>query len=314
MPSEACIEKVAIVGAAGNIGSHFTRELLKTGKHTVTAITRVGSTSPIPEGAQRVEVNYNNSETLVDALRGQQFLIVTLSIYSPPHLHGLIVRAASAAGVPYIMPNVYSNDLLDEALRNEDLYGAAALDRCHDIEQQGNTAYIAMVCGFWYEWSLAMGEQWFGFDLTKKSVTFFDDGTTPITSSSPAQCGRAVAALLSLPEAKVAQWKNQLFYVASFTVSQRDMLDSVHRVMGTTDADWTIRYEPCRQRYNDGLAEMQNGIRTGYAKAMYTRAFFKNGGGDFESRRELANDTIGLPKEELDEATRRAVEFGPVQY
>lgn len=112
----------------------------------------------------------------------------------------------------------------------------------------------------------------------------------------------------------MAQWKNGLFYIASFTVSQGDMLDSVHRVMGTTDGDWTIKYEPCHRRYKDGLGEMQNGIRTGYAKAMYTRAFFKNGGGDFESRRELANGAIGLSKEELDDATRRALVNGPLRY
>lgn len=46
------------------------------------------------------------------------------------------------------MPNVYSNDLQDDSLRNEDLYGAAALDRCREFEQQRNTAYVAMVCGF----------------------------------------------------------------------------------------------------------------------------------------------------------------------
>lgn len=131
-----------------------------------------------------MEVDYDEFETLVDALSGQQFLIIMLSIYSPPGLHSIIAKATSAAGVPYVMPNVYANDLADESLCNEDLHGAAALERYAEIRQQGNTTHVAMICGFWYEWSLAMGEQWFGFDRAKKSVTFFNDGMTPITTSS----------------------------------------------------------------------------------------------------------------------------------
>ena len=87
------------------------------------------------------------------------------------------------------------------------------------------------------------------------------------------------------------------------------MLDSIHRVTGTTDKDWEITYEPTAQRYKNGIAEMQKGAMTGFAKAMYSRNFFPNGGGDFESSRGLANDLIGLPTEDLDEATKRTVEM-----
>ena len=42
---------------------------------------------------------------------------------------------------------------------------------------------------------------------------------------------------------------------------------------------------------------------------MYTRAFFPNGGGDFESTRGTANALLGLPVEDLDAATERAVQI-----
>ncbi|XHG04032.1 hypothetical protein AWENTII_007313 [Aspergillus wentii] len=222
--AQTYIKNVAIVGAGGNVGKHFTEELLKTGKHTVTALTRVGGTSPVPEGVKRVEVDYDNSDSLVSALKGQEFLIITLSITTPPDTHGKIVKAASEAGVPYIMPNVYGSDIMNESMRKEDLYSGGAYERCLEVEKQGNTAYIAMACGFWYEWSLAIGEQWFGFDIKNRTVTFIDDGNTKITTSTFGQCGRAIAALLSLPESgaepSVSQWKNKPLYINSFTVSQ----------------------------------------------------------------------------------------------
>ena len=267
----------------------------------------------MPPGVKVARVNYDDDgESLVSALQGQQFLVITLSVFAPPDTHSKLVKAAVKAGVPYIMPNVYGSDFQNKSLREEDLYGATSLARCVEVESAG-ASYIAMICGFWYEWSLALGEQWFGFDLKNKTVTFFDDGKTLINASTWRQCGRALATLLSLPEGgaspAVSQWKNKPFYIASFRISQRDMLDSLHRVTGTMDKDWKITHEPTAQRYKDGLDEMQKGVRTGFAKAMYTRAFYPNGGGDFESSRGLANDSIGLPKDDLDEATKRTVEM-----
>jgi hypothetical protein len=95
--------------------------------------------------------------------------------------------------------------------------------------------------------------------------------------------------------------------MSSFLVSQRDMLDSLHRVCGTTDADWTITHQPSLERYKKGIEDMQKGDRSGFARAMYTRVFFPNGGGDYESTHGLDNGVLGLPKEDIDEATKRAV-------
>ena len=210
------------------------------------------------------------------------------------------------------MPNAYGSDIQNESLRNEDLYGAGSLDKCLAIEKLG-ASYIAMCCGFWYEWSLALGEQWFGFDIKNKKVTFFDQGLTKVNVSTWRQCGRALAALLSLPDSgaspAISSWKNKPLYLASFRVSQRDMLDSLNRVLKTTDKDWEISHEPTAQRYSNGLEEMQKGQMTGFAKAMYSRVFYPNGDGDFESSRGLANDKLGLPKEDLDEATKRTVDM-----
>ena len=275
-------------------------------------MTRADSQGTLPAGVKIAHVNYDDEASLVSAFQGQQFLVITLSVRAPPDTHSKLVKAAAQAGVPFIMPNVYGSDILNKSLGEENLIGTNYLKYCAEIESLG-ASYIAMVCGFWYEWSLALGEPWFGFDIKDRKVTFFDDGNTRINVSTWQQCGRALAALLSFPESgaspAISQWKNKPFYIASFRVCQRDMLDSLHRVIGTTDKDWEITHEPTGQRYKNGINEMQKGAMTGFAKAMYSRNFFPNGDGDFESSRGLANDLIGLPKEDLDEATKRAVEM-----
>jgi len=299
--------------ATGHVGKYFVEELLKTGKHKITALTRADSKGTPPAGVKTVQVDYDDDgKSLVSALQGQQFLIISLSVMAPADLHSKVVKAAVKAGVPHIMPNVYGSDIRNKKLGEEDLYGAGALQRCLEIESLGSS-YTAMTCGFWYEWSLALGEQWFGFDIKNRKVTFFDDGKTRVNTSTWIQCGRVLGALLSLPEGgappALSDWKNEPLYLTSFTVSQRDMLDSIHRVKGTSDKDWEIKYEPTAERYQTGLAEMKNGIRTGFAKAMYTRAFFPNGDGNYGSHKRLANELFGLPKEDFDEATKRAVDM-----
>ncbi|KAK3390045.1 hypothetical protein B0H63DRAFT_409912 [Podospora didyma] len=314
------IERVAIVGATGNVGKHFAESLLKTGKHTVTAITRSGSKNPsdLPKGLKVAEVDYNDESSLVAALKGQQFLVITMSVMAPPDTHEKLVVAAAKAGVPYVMPNAYGGDITNEKLNSEGMHGTSVKAHIGSIEKQGVSAWVAMCCSFWYEWSVSAGSSAYGFDIKEKTVTFYDEGTEKINTSTWEQCGRALAALLSLKELPedesdksptLSQWKNKPFYVSSFLVSQRDILDSLHRVLGTTDADWKISYENSGERYKGGIEAMQKGDRSGFVKAMYVRAFFPTGDGNFEAKHGTANGVLGLPKEDLDEATKRAAEM-----
>ncbi|KAI4115294.1 MAG: hypothetical protein LQ338_007875 [Usnochroma carphineum] len=306
------IEKVAIVGATGRIGSHFAKALLKTGKHTVTALVRP-NTNPdeLPPGITTAPVNYDDPSSIGSALRGHHFLIISLSVTAPADLHSKIVYAAVEAGVPYIMPNVYGSDIANASLVADEAFVADCVGRCQEVERLG-AKYVAMVCGCWYEWSLALGEPWFGFDILGRRVTFFDEGTTKVCCSTWEQCGRGVVGLVSLPVVDggeggvgLERWANRPFYISSFRVSQRDMLDSLHRVLGTRDRDWEIRFQGTKERREEGGEELKRGVRTGFAKMMYARAFYPDGGGDFEGK--VVNGLLGLPEESLDEATRRAV-------
>jgi len=125
-----------------------------------------------------------------------------------------------------------------------------------------------------------------------------------------------VAALLSLPimpegsneESCLEQVRNKVVYVNSFTISQKEMFESALRATGTKENEWTIMKEPANDRYSGGLKEIQEGKRIGFAKMMYTRVFFPDGCGDFEHNKGTLNELLGLPKEDIDEATRVAIE------
>ncbi|RAO70012.1 uncharacterized protein BHQ10_006024 [Talaromyces amestolkiae] len=314
MATSNYINKVAIVGAGGNSGKFMTEALLKTGKHTVTAITRADSKSKLPEGVISKVVDYEKRESVVEALKGQDALVITLGAFALSNEVKLI-EAADQAGVPWILPNEWSSyPGAHEFIKDMFYYPMKSASR-EALGKLKTSSYIGVSTGFWYEWSLPMPPA-FGFDITNRSVMFFDEGEVKASVSTWPQIGRAVAALLSLPvqaeEGKgdgfLENLKNKDVYINSFTISQKDMLESLLRVTDTKPEDWTITKESAQGRLAEGLKEMQEGKHSGFAKKLYTRVFFPDGFGDFERNKGTLNGVLGLPKEDLDEATKVAVE------
>lgn len=184
-----------------------------------------------------------------------------------------------------------------------------------EIERLG-MQWITMCCGFWYDYSLAGGEARFGFDFDKRSLTLYDDGNTKNSTSTLSQVGRAVAKVLSLKELPEDESDKSLtlsgflhkgVYIKSFVVSQNDIFESVKRVTGTTDADWTVTHEATKKRYEDGLAQVRSGNMAGFSKMLYARTFYPDDANDVSAKAQ--NELLGLPEENLDESTKVGIDM-----
>ncbi|OLN97973.1 hypothetical protein CCHL11_02468 [Colletotrichum chlorophyti] len=309
------IERVAIVGAGGTIGSHITAALLQTGNHSVKALTRKGSSNKLPEGVLVAPIDYNDQASIVAALKGQQFFIITMAPTAPRDTHSKLVQAAADAGVPYVMPNGYAGDIDHVKLGDDTLLGPVAKANRDEIEKLG-MGWINVCCGFWYDYSLAGGEARFGFDFDKRHLTIYDTGNTKNSTSTLSQVGRAVAKVLSLKELPddekdksltLSRFVNNSVYLKSFVFSQNDMFESVKRVTGTTDADWTVNHESSKKRYEDGLAQVKGGNMAGFSKLLYARAFYPEDPSDLSAKAQ--NELLGLPDESLDEATKVGIDL-----
>lgn len=267
------------------------------------------------------KVDYDNQASLVDALRGQEALVITMGARAPPEPQMRLIEAAAAANVPWVLPNEYGYDNSHPGLFKDIPIGEKHAAFRARVEQLGRSAWVGVTCGFWYEYGLAAGPHFYGFDIPNRAVTFFDDGNTRINNSTMPQCGRGVANLLGLKilpddegddgSACLSHYRNRFVYVSSFRVSQRDMLDSLVRVTDTALGDWKITREPSVERYEAGVEELKKGNFYGFAKLMCTRVFFQDGSGDFESSRGLQNGVLGLPEEDLDEYTKIALQREP---
>lgn len=269
----------------------------------------------MPEGVVVATVDYEDEATIVAALKGQQCLIITLSPTAPRDTHSKLVQAAAKAGVPYIMPNGYGGDIDNTKIGQDTLLGPVAQHNRDEIERLG-MRWITVCCGFWYDYSLAGGEARFGFDFDKRSLTIYDDGNTKNSTSTTSQVARAVAKVLSLQELPSSQrdksltlssFVNKAVYVKSFVISQTDMFESVKRVTGTIDSDWSITHEDSKKRYEDGLAQVKTGNMAGFSKLLYARAFYPEDPADLSAKAQ--NGLLELPNESLDEATKAGIDM-----
>ena len=308
------------------MGSYIVDALLKEGKHKITAITRPDSNNRMPEGVAVKRVNYDNTEELIDALKGQDALLITMGSTAPVDQQMRLVEAAAAANVRWVMPNAWGVDGKNETLMKDTLLHGRITPVLKRIEELGKSSWIGLTCGFWYEWSLGgaamdMGPYMYGFDLKNRTVTFIDDGTTKINTSSWPQAGLATARLLGLKEhpdgandksPTISQFKNDFLVVSSFLVSQKDMLESVLRVSGTKESDWKAEYVNHQEQFDKGREQLQAGEQVGFARLLYSRTFFPNGDGNYETRYGLHNDLLGLPKENIDQVTKAAFEYAKV--
>lgn len=310
------VRKVAIVGAGGQVGTYIVEALLKTGKHQLTAITRADSTSKVPDGVETAKVNYDDHSSLVNALQGQDALIITMAVTAPPDTSAKLIKAASDAKVPWVLPNEWGIDHLYGNAAQETMIGEALLKNRNLIKECGGSSFIAFINGFWYEYSLSQGPNWYGFNFKHRQVTLYDDGKTKINTTTFPQVGRGVASLLSLkilPDDEndkslcLNTFRNDCVMISSFRISQEDMLESVLRVTNAKREDWMVTYQGSKERYEEGKKELQSGDRLGFGKLLYARAMYPDGTCDFETRHGLHNDKLGLPKEDLDEFTKIAV-------
>jgi len=238
-----------------------------------------------------------------------------MSTSAPQDTQQKLISAAKEAGVRWILPSEYGTDHTDRPdVGAETRLGPPAL-AIRQIIIEAGLSFVSISCGMWYEYAFGDSTR-FGFDFKKRELTLYGEGSTQITTSTWAQCGRAVAALLSLPiesegaqqdQTTLSQFRNKSAYIGSFYISQKEIFASVLRSTGTNEADWKIQYEPVGERYQRGNKMLAGGDRWGFSVALYARLFYPDGACDLQAK--LANDVLGLPKEDLDSATKEALEM-----
>jgi uncharacterized protein YbjT (DUF2867 family) len=293
--------KIAIVGASGQLGKPTLEALLSKGVHTITAIQRNESTSEFPSEVTVKRGSYEDESFLVDALQGQDVVVVIVPIPNMD-LGDRFIRAAAKARVPYILPTEFGVDT--PYFENEHSMMAPKIARRRLIEELGVSSWIAVINNFWLDANVGSG-LW-GISAKDRKFELLRNADAKISTTTVSRSGEGIAVLLSLPETELAQFKNSSYYYSSFELSQRDIFEAVKRATRTTDADWDIKERDAAQVVEEAEAKVREG--DGYAEwyRLFVKFFQGDQGSNYEDKA-IDLQAYGLPEENLDTVVKQAI-------
>ncbi len=156
-----------------------------------------------------------------------------------------------------------------------------------------------------FDWSLNRGN--WGIDIKARTARLFDGGEAKFVTTNIASAGRATAGVLSLPEAELEKFKNKPVYLMSFRVSQRDILESVMRATGTTEADWNIRIVDSAEAVKAAREQLAKGNHSKATDMHYIPHLLEGRGGDY-SAKAVDMAWLGVEPDDLDATVKRVAE------
>ncbi len=130
-----------------------------------------------------------------------------------------------------------------------------------------------------------------GFSIPNKTATIWDSGDEPFTGTNLPTIGVAIASILKNP----APFAGRYIDISSFRTTQNEILKIFEEESGTKWAVEKKNTEDSLKTANDKLSRGDYSAFSDYLK----HHLWKDGGGQSAKDEELANEELGLPKEDL---------------
>ncbi|KAH6654297.1 hypothetical protein BKA67DRAFT_592489 [Truncatella angustata] len=282
------IKNVAVIGASGNVGKPITEALLADG-FNVTVLTRNSSSSTFPSGVTVKKVDYDSVKSLEDALQGQDAVVSAAASPAVGNQYP-IIDAALNAGVKRFIPSEFginTRTVQHEGLKTI-IAGKIKVADYLAEKSKGNPSFTwtGVANGLFFDWGLRLSG--LGFDKSGKSANIIDSGNTPFFASNLSFIGKAVAAILKNAD-KTA---NQYLSIASFTITQNQLLKIVEEESGTK---WTTEQIKSSDLDKIGYEKLEKKDFSAFRD--FLQVYLYKDGGD-SANTELANGLLGLKEED----------------
>lgn len=300
------INKVALIGATGNIGAPIHKALLDAG-FEVTVVSREGSTStdslPSQPNQKIVKADFENVDSLISALKGAEGVVSNVASHALLSQKKLI-DAAVAVGVQRFLPSEFGSDLDVEASRSVPFNMPKVEIQeylAEKVKAHPKFSYTSVASGPFFDWSMAMGL--FG-DFKAHDVTLWDGGENRVSTTTLASVGKTVVGVFKNLEAT----KNRTIRVADTTITQKEIIAIAKEIDGK---EWTTKVGSTAEAYQAGLNEFKKpepNMMVGVLNQLYKLIFSAENGGDMEGK--LDNDIVGIPvmtKDQVKEVVKSAL-------
>ncbi|KAJ7600699.1 hypothetical protein C8J56DRAFT_1019780 [Mycena floridula] len=260
------LTNIILLGAAGSLGTPLLKALLSAStKFKISVLARETSTSTFPANVSVFKADFSSHQSLVNALRGQDAVVITIPL--SPTLEATqkaVFDAAVEAGVSHIIPSSYGADLAVEPGKSEAFLGPKVRgeDYLRQLAAEGKMNFTTIYSGALLDWALRLpGGALIGIDLVNKKATLVDDGTKLAMYSNLSGICDAVIGILASPE----RFTNHEVRIHQFFVTQRDILKIAEEELGTkfevTNLDSDVIEPKARADFAAGVPMAFLGIR-----------------------------------------------------
>lgn len=212
-----------------------------------------------------------------------------------------MIDAAVQAGVKRFIPTEYGNNSCLAASELVPLYGEKAKIIAHlKAQEHTGLTWTAIHTGQFFDWGLEAG--WLDYDLEQRTALIFDSGHTAWSTTTIDTAASTITKVLLKP----IETKNRPVYVASFTVSQQQVLSALEKASGSSWKVETITSEAALKKGQElDNADHSEGLKWLILLLLY--ADDADRGGNFEKAFPLDNKLLGLPVEHMPDVVERII-------
>lgn len=280
------VTKVAIAGATGNLGPAILKALVETKNFQVTVLTRPESKHTFPSNVTVKTVDYKSSSSLVEALKGQDAFVSTLSANALED-QKLIIDACISTGVKRFIPAEFGSDTTNPLSAKLPVFGGKVSVQQYLKERTASNkefSYSLIINGPFLDWGMAVG---FLVDVKGKKAVLKDGGDRVFSATTLASIGQAVVGTLLHPD----ETANRAIYVRDINTTQNQLISLAKKFVG--EDGWEIsnvKSADLEKSSNEALAkgDMSPGVWVNY---IYRSIFGEGFGSEFTK---VDNELVGI--------------------
>ncbi|PTD06608.1 hypothetical protein FCULG_00005918 [Fusarium culmorum] len=285
------IQKVAVIGGSGLLGSKVVESLLHSG-FEVTAITRNESSATFPNEVIVKRVDITSVDSVEVAVTGQDAVVSTATTMAAG------ARRLSSMPVPRFIPSEFGVP----SLQNRDkkigkLLGAKVQNTDYLIElskQHDWFSWTGLSNGLFLDSGLNSS---YGFiDIRNRKFRMIDSGNEPFSATSLNFVGKAVAAILKKPE----ETANRYLNIAGVTRTQNEILKIFEQVTGDK---FDVSHVSSTQLERIGDEKIAQGDFSAFGNYLEQFLFADNAGNALKGD-ENAIRLLGLQEENLEDVIK----------
>ncbi|KAK1690553.1 hypothetical protein BDP55DRAFT_353709 [Colletotrichum godetiae] len=216
------IKTVALAGASGNLGLRILESLLDAGFDVTVLIRRESTSIDYPVKARVVEVDYDSSDSLRDALKSIDAVVSAVGKQNGLQSQYKLIDAAIVTGVKRFIPSEFGADLQNSRIRVFPTYWTKV-----EIEnylekkvQDTELTYTYVYNSVLFDEGLSLGAF---ANFSTRTVNIFDGGDTIFSATRIKTVAQAVVAILN----KYESTKNQAVRIRDLAMTPNQLLDTL---------------------------------------------------------------------------------------